>query len=178
MPSVHWDRGRLALAMYRNLTNSQTLIDGYNGYGSFSDMEFITNTFAFEAFKLYPFIVHQFPNAVFILNTRDKERWVRSRLRHGSYLKRWMSILDTTSDADVVGFWRRDWDRHHYAVRSFFAGSDARFVEFNIENDESSIIEDAIPELAFDQRDYVHRGATRDKGKRSRDRPGGRLVSQ
>ena len=81
--SVHWDEGRLAQRMFKNLSDGESLLAGYEEYDVFTDMEFLSESGVFlEGYKLFPFLAAQYPDAVFILNTRDRESWIRSRVSH------------------------------------------------------------------------------------------------
>lgn len=170
--SVHWDSGRLAIAIFRNLTNSLPLLTGYEQYRVFSDMEeIVRGTFAFEAYKLYPYLSAQYSDSVFILNTRDVENWINSRLAHGKggYAKKWMSILNVHSNEELISCWRRDWERHHENVERYFAGGQRRFLKFDVENDSPETINRALPEYRLDVDKFSTRGRTGPR--RSGDEP-------
>ena len=165
--SVHWDRGNLAQAMYRNLTGGRCLIAGYEPFEAFSDMEHITPSFAFEGYKLFPYLVQEFPDALFLLNTRDREDWICSRLAHreGAYAGRWKAVTGLTDDASLADFWRAEWDRHHERVTRFFAGRNLRFLTFDIGRHSPELIARQFPGRTFDLSTYVVRNRT------TRERP-------
>jgi hypothetical protein len=71
--SVHWDAGRLARRIFTNLANGDDLLDGYSYFDVFTDMEWLDDAHHCEAYKLFPYFAAQYPDAVFILNTRDRE---------------------------------------------------------------------------------------------------------
>jgi sulfotransferase family protein len=78
------------------------LLAGYEEFDAFTDMECLDEfgTTCLEGYKLYPHLPAQYPNAVFILNTRNREDWIRSRLVHGkkiSYAKRAMAFYGAAS---------------------------------------------------------------------------------
>ena len=70
IPSVHFDRGRLATTMFDNLAQGRYILSGYESYSAFSDMELLTLDRYLEAYKLYRPIMVQVPDAKFILNVR------------------------------------------------------------------------------------------------------------
>ena len=78
--SVHHDYGRLALVMDDNLRNSRHILAGYEDFDAYSDMEFLRPPLHIEGFKLYEEILRQVPDALFILNVRDVDRWIASRM--------------------------------------------------------------------------------------------------
>ena len=81
MRSVHHDKGRLALTMDANLRHGRHILSGYEHYDAYTDMELLLPSMYIEAYKLYNQILEQVPDAMFILNVRDVDRWVASRLR-------------------------------------------------------------------------------------------------
>ena len=85
--SVHWDYGRLAQRMFANLASGSKLLAGYEQFDVFTDMEYLNESGTYlEAYKLYRHLADQYPHSVFILNTRNREAWIRSRLGHGHRL--------------------------------------------------------------------------------------------
>jgi hypothetical protein len=161
--AVHWDRGRLARRMYRNVANGDSLIKGYEQFDAFSDMEHVTPGFAFEAYKLFPLLAAEFPGALFLLNTRDREDWVRSRFNHrdGAYARHWKAVAGVAGDAELADFWRAEWERHHERVRMFFgARPRLRLLTFDISRDSPELIARQFPERAFDLSVYRVRNKT------------------
>ena len=88
-----------------------------------------------EAYKLFPHLAAQYPDAVFILNTRDKEAWVKSLLNWSEpYTEAHMRHFNVTSQAALTDCWLADWERHHRRVMEFFLGSSYRFFVWRIES--------------------------------------------
>ena len=136
--SVHWDKGRLAQRIFRNLSNGDELLAGYENFDAFTDMEFLDRAGAhhLEAYKLFPCFAAQYPDAVFILNTRDREDWIRSRLgKKHDYAARARIYHNVVSNEDLANIWRADWKRHHRRVIEFFSGTSHRFFVCRIETD-------------------------------------------
>ena len=114
-----------------------------------------------EAYKLFPHLAFQYPNALFILNTRDREDWVRSRLEHGKnlyYVQRSMLHYNVASIHDLADRWRIEWEHHHRQVAEFFACNSYRFLVCRIETDLPHILNDALPECKLDPKYYRIRG--------------------
>ena len=76
--SIHWDYGRLAQAMERNAAGRR-VIAGYDDYDVYSDLYYACVHGVHEANQHYRLLAEQEPDALFILNVRDVERWLRSR---------------------------------------------------------------------------------------------------
>ena len=161
--AVHWDNGELAKTMYRNLANGDPLMTGYENFNVFTDMETITRDYALEGFKLFPVLAREYPDARFILNTRDREDWIKSRLSHrdGTYLDRWKALLGVEDVESLTEIWRADWDRHHARVAKFFADQPHRLATFDIAKDSPEVIAKLLPESNIDVSLYGHAGRTK-----------------
>ena len=160
---VHWDDGRLAQRMFANLANGDNLMAGYEGFDAFTDMEYIDQVGTLlEGYKLFPYLAAQYPDAVFILNTRDRESWIRSRLaaRHRIH-------YNVVSNEQLADVWRTEWDRHHSRVTKYFAGKSHRFFICRIESDLPHLLSEQLPEYHLDDKLYELR-----KVASSRRRPG------
>lgn len=149
--SVHWNKGMLATRIFSNLEEGLDLLAGYESFDVFTDMEWLTPTRYLEAYKLYPQLAAQYPDAVFILNTRDREAWIRSRFAHGkpsgSYAARHKALLQIASDTELAEHWRMEWDLHHARVTEFFEDSAYRFFVWRIDDDLPQLLDRMLPEL-------------------------------
>ena len=141
IPCIHWDYGRLADTIERNLKESRFILSGYEHFDAFTHMSHIDAERVVDSFKRYPEILKQVPDAKFVLNTRDRENWIRSRLnmrgfRNGTFLdvhKRMYGVSDTSA---LIDLWREDWDAHHAAVQADIPPD--QLLVFNIETDPPS----------------------------------------
>lgn len=136
--SVHWrtprDKTHIAEVMFTNLSLHRAILTGIDGFDVYSDMMFLSDTLHIEGNALFRQLDREHPGARFILNTRDKARWIDSRLRHfgGSFLRACCACYGTDRDG-VVETWSRQWDAHHADVRAHFRDRPADFLEFDIE---------------------------------------------
>jgi len=160
--SIHWDEGRLALRIFKNLANGDKLLAGYEDFDAFTDMEFLNSSGScfLEAYKLFPYLAEQYPDAAFILNTRDPDAWIRSRLNHKDYATGQMAWFEVESEADLIDTWRVEWEQHHQRVIEFFSRTSYRFFVCKIEADLPGRLNDALPELQLDKKRYELRHAT------------------
>ena len=149
--SIHWDDGRLARRIFANLANGDDLLAGYSYFDVFTDMEYLDDLNHLEAYKLFPYLAAQYPDAVFILNTRDREDWIRSRLRFrkGGYAARYKRHLGIASDQKLADAWREEWDHHHRRAVEFFETKPHRFFVCRIETDLPDLLNEKIPEIAL-----------------------------
>jgi hypothetical protein len=111
-------------------------LSGLDDIQAFFDMEYTRRDITIENFKRFEMLHNAYPDALFLLNTRDKWAWLRSRALHarGTYLRR-SAIRLNCSGLDVLNHWSEEFDRHHAAARAFFADKPDNFCEFNIDED-------------------------------------------
>jgi len=91
-----------------------------------------------EPYKRFDYLHRWYPKALYILNTRDREKWIASRAgfryKDRSLLVGYAEMLKIPETA-VPDFWRAEWDYHHAIVRAHFSGA-PNFLEFHIERDD------------------------------------------
>ena len=159
--SVHWDQGRLARSMHDCLHSGHKLVTEYHQYQFFSDMELLSMKEHIEAFKYYPKLAKENPDALFIYNYRNEKDWVESRLawRNGYWTKRYMANHDLQTEEQAVDAWVKDWRKHRREVYAFFdANPKYRFIDFNIETHGVGRIMKVLPEFKLDMTKWGHYG--------------------
>jgi hypothetical protein len=138
VPSVHYDGGQIAGSLYRHYQNKDPLIDiRYRKKVFFADMEDIYRSqYPLYGQHLYKQLDQEYNNSFFILNTRNKEKWLRSRILHenGSYLQ-YISDKMGLSKRQVVRNWNNEWEDHHLSVIDYFRDKPGKLLIFNIETD-------------------------------------------
>jgi hypothetical protein len=140
--SVHWrtpNKTVLAEVMFTNLSLRRPILDGINEFDAYSDMMYLSDKLHLEGNALFPIFDQEYPDARFILNTRDKSRWLNSRSKHGSretgsLLKRACACYGLRAP-QVQQIWGAQWDRHHSNVIEYFATQPKKLLVFNIESD-------------------------------------------
>lgn len=134
--SVHYLKGDLANTIFDNHKNAVDLLSGLDEFDAFSDMESLTSeAFQYVANDLFKELHQAYPEAIFILNTRNVENWIHSRLRHGggTYLDRYRCILDQPK-AGVIKFWRAQYESHIKNVKCYFTQyPDAHFIHLALD---------------------------------------------
>ena len=114
----------------------------------------------YVAQELFPYLDRQCKNSKFILNTRNKQNWLKSRILHenGEYLNYVANKLSISKD-DVVKEWERDWDSHHISVIDYFRDRPNDLLIFDIETDPiEKLIYFLKGYLKLDRKYYIHRG--------------------
>lgn len=134
--SVHWRANTLAMTLHRNLQNNhRPLLDGLEQWTAYTDMICLPGTPwersnsdgqpLIEACRYFRELDESYPDALFILNTRDPFAWIRSRLNHddGRFAKAYLSALSGEgigNRRELRQRWLRDWYAHHNAVLEYF----------------------------------------------------------
>lgn len=158
-------KARYQARIHDNLAAGRPAFEGFDKFSGFFDLELIRMKRHCENFKHFAAISETYPNAKFILNTRDKAKWLRSRARHsnGLYLEKYMSLYKE-SEEQVFARWAADFDSHHAAVRQYFADQPDRLVDFEISTDPIATIVDFVaPNFTLDPSHWGHAHKTNDK---------------
>jgi hypothetical protein len=136
--SIHWDGGRLAKNMLQNGINYRPIFHGYDQqYTVYSDMIYRTDKFWFEGNSLFKEMHTDYPNALFLYNTRDCNSWLQSRLNHKgqvigqSFLDIHKRILKTEDTDLILQHWKKTRIRFEKDIREYFKNS-KNFLEIDI----------------------------------------------
>ena len=142
-PAIHWDRNRLVAAMLDNKRIGQRILLGYEHFRVFSDLTLITDQEYFEGNSMFRELFESYPSAYFILNNRDTDDWIKSRLNQNSGLfsRRHLQIRGIKTTQELSLAWASEKSAHEQAVREFFL-EHPRFLEIDInEHDVPSKLE-------------------------------------
>jgi hypothetical protein len=143
-PSVHqklpgrWRRRRkLGGIMQANHRAGRPVFSGVETYTFYGDLIDSNSRSTFDGNCLFREVLHDYPDAILLLNWRDQDAWIRSRLGHGhgEFAAREQRVRGLASQEDLVHQWRREWDQHLAAVRCFMADRPQQLVDFNIDRD-------------------------------------------
>ena len=163
--------GKLATSMFANHKLGRKLISPeYKDISFFSDMECINEKVKeplYVAQNLFRKLAKQYPKSYFLLNIRDRDNWIKSRINHsnGTYLERIARKTGLTKQ-EVVANWVKEWDVHISNVKKFFKKHPGRLVIFNIEKDNISKIINFFRDkcgLKLNASHYEHHGSTKVK---------------
>jgi hypothetical protein len=142
IPCIHHDRGHLGCRMQQNLRQGAPLLAGYDEqYRAFANMEYYFADGYFEGYKLYRELMETYEDSRFILNTRDRESWIRSMMTHArrpgpfrQYPEYHRQKYGTTDWKVICDIWRGEWDEHHEKVQAEIPAE--RLLVFDIEKDD------------------------------------------
>lgn len=170
--AVHHDFGNLALSMHKNAQDGQPMIGHrYENYAVFTDMERMYNNPSIQiGMSYFKQLDEQYPGSKFILNTRNKEKWLKSRSLHPVGRKNPETILtlnarnmDVTEE-EVLKVWGNEWDAHHAAVKEYFKDRPEDLIVFNIEEDsEDKLVEFFDDYFVLYDKKYKHRNKTSER---------------
>jgi len=139
----------LTSVMFNNFSLNRPLIAGLEEYEAFSDMNLQRKGLFLEGHRLFRQLHGDYPSSYFILNTRDRERWIESRRNHaapGGTMVDYVRGVTGQSADEVLTQWRVQWDAHHAEVEAYFVEQDARFLKFDIEADSVSRLAEFLAE--------------------------------
>jgi len=153
----------VARLMMENETIGARIFDGVEGFTFYCDLVHVTAETYYEGGMAFRTIASDYPDALFILNLRDREDWIRSRLRHGhgEFAERTQRALHLNSRDSVADYWRRLWDQHLADVRRFAAEHPGRVVEFNVDTDNIADLCAALPAYHLDPQVWADEGRSR-----------------
>lgn len=126
-----------ALQMRRNLAAGRKVFAGLEGFTFYADLLYQTKRDSFEGFRRFREILRDYPGTILLLNLRDREDWIQSRMRHGhgEFAKRVMRQRGIASREALADHWRREWDDHISDVRQYMAAYPEQLVEFDLDTD-------------------------------------------
>jgi len=119
--SVHWDRGNISKTIHNNYLTGKPLLEGLEEYQAFTDMEHTLEGggFIYSAERYFKELDQAYPESLFILNFRDMESWIRSRLNHKDYLFDTM-LQNALTKNEAIELWREEYKKHIDNVLSYF----------------------------------------------------------
>jgi len=162
--SVHFKRGDLARGISENVSSGQPPLKGWDKWTAYTDMQSVKKTDVIEACTFYRSFAAYYPRSYFILNTRSKDRWIKSRLNHGTtqnYGERYRQGLGLASMEETVEAWSAMWDKHHVEVPAFFKETGQHFIVYDIEQDEPEKLSKFLaPDFITEPSLFGHEGKT------------------
>lgn len=135
LPIVHWARGDLARRIERAREAGEDPLGFFRDVAFFCDMIALDEDRVYEGYKHFDYLHQHYPDALFILNTRERESWIASRHRHGNFTERFRKVLGVRTVAEVEDYWRRDWAEQHERVKAFFADKPGQLLVFDLGTD-------------------------------------------
>lgn len=159
IPGMHWAKGTVGHALRLNLTTGRRPFEGHEEYVFYSDLMGPVGQPVFEGHYHFKEFYDAYPGSLFILNTRDEDKWIKSRFLHADMVGRFRNFYGLKTEAEVEDLWRRQWRTHHARVREFFKDKPGRLLEFDIEKEGGAELSAFLaPHFKTDPSFYGHVG--------------------
>lgn len=158
--ATRFNRGLLAARIEENIVAGRKPLAGeFARFAAFTDMHRLSRFSVIEGIQYFRQLHQYYPSSYFILNTRDKEGWLQSRLAHrgGTYAQRYARALKLPDEAAVVQRWSLDWDTHHQSVMDYFADKPGRLLVYDIKTgNPQDVVDFLAPDFITHARDFRH----------------------
>jgi len=162
--AAHWrvagPKGKMNLArvMKNNLEAGRKPLHRIDHYAFLSDLECFEEGKIWSGFLHFREIDAAYPGTKFLLNTREKENWLQSRLHHRRYAQRFIAAHNLSGIDACLAMWSADWDRHLADVRSYFSDRPDDLITFNIDDDGIDDLIAQLPDFTLDRIAWGHIG--------------------
>lgn len=100
LESIHWDRGRLAPRVLDNIRAGRPPLAGYDKYEAFCNTDYQCEHVRIEIAKYFRTLMAEYPDLKFVLNVRDVERWIASRMMQGNVYRNDESAAELGNGTD------------------------------------------------------------------------------
>jgi hypothetical protein len=123
LKSLHWRTGDIFLAKEIDLRKNdpQALKKFLNGWTVYSDFVYLTDSEHIENHTLYKTFAELYPEAYFIFNDRNVDRWINSRILHrnGGWVTRYLKVHGCSLD-EAKEQWKSQFLTHRDDVLKYF----------------------------------------------------------
>jgi hypothetical protein len=168
-PSVHhkirsfFRSVNLAKVIQQNLKSGKKTFDSIERFTFYGDLIYQSETECFEAYLHFREILQDYPGSILLLNLRDREDWIRSRINHGhgEFMARTMRAQGFKTADECKDYWRRQWDSHIQDVRIYMADFPSQLIEFNIDSDNILKLVEALPAYKLNAKAWADQGSSR-----------------
>ena len=156
-------RRKLGGIMRTNLEAGRPVFAGVERAVFYGDLIDSNQRFTFDGNGLFREILRDYPDTILLLNWRNREDWIRSRLQHGhgEFALREQRLRRLGSPEELCAIWRAEWDAHLAAVRSFMADRPEQLVEFQIDRDPIEALIARLPAYGLRPEHYGDIGRSR-----------------
>ena len=156
---------RIGKIIKENISSGNKIFKGIEDYVFYCDLIHSTPNDTFDGAREFKKILVDYPDSILILNTRNKEGWIKSRLNHGhgEFAKREMTARKLKSLDDLISVWSNEWDSHHSDVRNYMKLYPSQFLEYNLDTDTPKKIINFFPDYNLKENNFFDIGRTRDR---------------
>lgn len=159
---LHGQR-KLGGIMRSNVEAGRPVFEGIQDHVFYGDLIDSNRQSTFDGNSYFREILHDYPGTILILNWRDREDWIRSRLQHGhgEFAAREKRLRHLETLEELCQQWREEWDRHLRDVRSYMTAYPGQLIEFNIDTDPVEALVAALPAYGLRSEHYGDIGRSR-----------------
>lgn len=141
--TIHWiheeSGDNIARRIKQNCEMGRPAISGFDEFQVFSDLTYVTKDEVIEGNQFYSQLKSDYPDSLFVLNIRDKDKWLLSRTRHSDFAERYQLALSLNFN-ELIDYWSKLWETRNKEIQSFFV-NDPNFLTFNIDKDWKDLFE-------------------------------------
>lgn len=154
---------RIGQVMQANLAAGRKVFDGVEDATFLCDLIYSTPESTWDGASAFREILRDYPDTILLLNLRDREQWIASRLNHGhgEFARREMAARGLQRTEDLTAEWRAEWDAHLAAVRAFMADRPEQYIEFDLDRDRPEDLAARLPAYHLNPADFQDIGRTR-----------------
>lgn len=156
----HLVKGKnLTQVMNGNIKNNKPILHNISGGVAYSDLSYFKKNQCIEGNQWYAELHQEYPDAFFILQTRDLEEWIESRSKHkkGRFIKRCMDSYGVQSKDEMREIWRTERQERENQIKRYFRRN-PKFLTFDINHDDiNRLIEHLKPDIMLKKEQWkVH----------------------
>ena len=151
----------LADQILENVNNFYPILHNVDDAHAYSDMCEHREDMWIDGVKFYRDLHREYPDAYFILQTRNMYDWLLSKKRHkeGAYIERCKRYWGLNND-DMIDWFEKDRNEHHSEVISYFKNND-KFLQYDIEKDSiETFVNFLKPDFFLNEKHWGHVGKT------------------
>jgi hypothetical protein len=159
-----WRRRRkLGGIMQANHRAGLPVFSGVDTYVFYGDLIDSNKRSTFDGNSLFREILADYPDTFLVLNWRDQDAWIRSRLNHGhgEFAVREQRLRGLPSREALIAQWRQEWDHHLLEVRTFMADRPEQLLDFNIDCDPIDALIARLPAYGLRAQHFMDIGRSR-----------------
>jgi len=143
----------IARQMHDNVKEGNPILKDIDKAHAYSDMLYVKQRRYIEGNKYYRKLHEEYPDSYFVLQTRNIDDWLKSRLYHkdGAFVKRCMKFQNCTQD-ELLMQWSFEKKSREKAMKFYFRDN-PNFLVFDIDKDPiDKLINHISPDFELDKR--------------------------
>lgn len=154
---------RIGKVMRDNLEAGRPVFHSAEDYTFYCDLIYNDGRSTWDGARAFREILRDYPDTILLLNLRDREDWIASRLKHGhgEFARREMAARGLSDIESLKDQWRAEWDSHIAEVRAFMADKPDNYIEFDLDRDSARDLAARLPAYRLDPAAFHDIGRSR-----------------